>query len=300
MLDVTLLGTGGMVPLPGRFLTSLMARWGGKAVLVDCGEGTQVAIRAAGLGFKHIGALCLTHFHADHIAGLPGLLLSIGNAGRTEPLKIIGPRYVGQVVDCLRVIAPQLPFAVEYLEIEGDNSAFALGDLTISAQLVEHRIPCYAYRLDLRRQPKFDVDKARRLNIPVEYWSVLQKGEPVALNGRKIAPSAVLGEPRRGIRLCYATDLRPADSLVEFVRRADLFICEGMYGDPGMLEKAMGYRHCLFSEAAEMAKRAEARELWLTHFSPSMPTPEDYHGVAAAIFPNVFVGKKDATLRFMD
>ena len=117
MLEVNLLGTGGMVPLPGRFLTSLLVRYEGTAILIDCGEGTQVAIREQGLGFKQIAVICLTHFHADHVAGLPGLLLTIGNAGRADPLMIVGPAHVGEVVQCLCVIAPQLPYELRFAEI---------------------------------------------------------------------------------------------------------------------------------------------------------------------------------------
>lgn len=298
MLEVKLLGTGGMVPLPERYLSALMVRYDGTAVLVDCGEGTQVAIRAAGLGFKQIGVICLTHFHADHIAGLPGLLLTIGNSGRTEPLTIVGPRHVRQVTDCLRVIAPQLPYNVECTEIKGNGEIFSLDSLTLSAHMVEHWTPCYAYQFELARKGKFNADKARALDIPIRYWSVLQNGNTVEHDGRSFRPSNVMGEPRKGIRLCYATDLRPSDSLAEFARDSDLFICEGMYGDPELREKAVEHRHCLFGEAAHMAKKANARELWLTHFSPSMPDPAEYLRFASEIFENVFIGKSSAVLRF--
>lgn len=300
MLEVNLLGTGGMVPLPDRFLTSLVVRYKGTTILIDCGEGTQIAIRAAGLSFKQIGVICLTHFHADHVAGLPGLLLTIGNSGRTEPIVIIGPQYVGQVVDCLRIIAPQLPFEIEYREIQENREAFTMDSLTIYAHPVEHWIPCYAYKLEIKRQGKFDAKKARALEIPVMYWSVLQSGTSVQMDGHAIPPSAVMGKERKGIRLCYATDLRPSDSLAEFADHADLFICEGMYGDPEMLEKAIQHRHCLFGEAAAMAKQAQVKELWLTHFSPSMPNPGEYYAVAEDIFPNVWIDKKNAILRFED
>lgn len=300
MLEVNLLGTGGMVPLPGRFLTSLMVRYRGTAILIDCGEGTQVAIRVAGLGFKQIGVICLTHFHADHIAGLPGLLLTIGNAGRTEPLTIIGPAHVRQVTQCLRVIAPQLPFELAFVEIAADGCVFRTQALEISVRMVEHQIPCYAYKLELERPGKFNAEQAKALGIPVRYWSVLQRGEAVELDGRTVSPAAVIGEARRGIRLCYATDLRPSPSLVAFIAGADLFICEGMYGDPEMREKAIEHRHCLFEEAAAMARDARVGELWLTHFSPSMPDPQQYYRYAADIFPNIRLDGRNTTLRFTD
>lgn len=300
MLDVNLLGTGGMVPLPGRYLTALMVRYNGKAVLIDCGEGTQVAIRAAGLGFKQIETICLTHFHADHVAGLPGLLLTIGNSGKTTPLKIVGPRYVEQVVSCLCVIAPQLPYPVEYIETGGGDTIDLWDSLTLSACPLEHWTPCLAYGLELKRQGRFDADKAKALDIPVKLWSVLQAGKAVEAGGRRIEPTGVMGAPRKGIKLCYATDMRPSGELTEFARAADLFVCEGMYGDPAMREKAVEHRHCLFGEAADMAAKAGVKELWLTHFSPSMPEPEEYLRFASDIFPNVSIDKKNAALRFED
>ena len=301
MIEVNLLGTGGMLPLPERYLTSLYVKYKGCVILIDCGEGTQVAIRAAGLGFKQIGVICLTHFHADHIAGLPGLLLTIGNSGRTEPLVIIGPKYVRHIVECLCVIAPQLPYELQFAEIsetETDREILAIDSLTISAQPVEHWIPCYAYRFDLSRQGRFNPEKAKSLEIPVKYWSVLQSGKTVNANDMIFTPSDVMGEARKGISVCYATDLRPSNSLSEFAKCSDLFICEGMYGDSEMIEKAVEHRHCLFAEAAEMAKNAAVKELWLTHFSPAMMKPDEYINNATDIFPNTKVDKKREILIF--
>ena len=117
MLDICLLGTGGMMPLPGRWLTSLALRFNGSCMLIDCGEGTQIAMKRAGISSKPFDVICFTHFHADHISGLPGLLLSMGNAERTEPLTIIGPKGVERVVNSLRVIAPELPFDIKFIEL---------------------------------------------------------------------------------------------------------------------------------------------------------------------------------------
>lgn len=297
MLEINLFGCGGMLPLPNRFLTACAVRHNGKTVLIDCGEGTQIAARIAGIGFKQIAAICLTHFHADHVAGLPGLLLTIGNSGREEPLIIAGPRYVGQVVDCLRVIAPELPYPVEYVEVEV-GSPLELAGLRVAVHPVPHRIPCYAYRFDLERQGRFDVERATALGIPVQLWSQLQSGREVAHEGAVFRPEQVLGRPRKGLRVSYATDLRPVETLSDFVRGSDLFICEGMYGDPGDREKAAQKHHCMFDEAADMAKRAEAGELWLTHFSPALQEPEAYLRHATAIFPQTYLGPRSKRLVF--
>jgi len=263
-----------------------------------------MAIREAELGFKQIGIICLTHFHADHVSGLPGLLLTIGNSGRTEPLTIIGPKYVRQIVECLCVIAPQLPFEINFVEIENHkkkdpaNQIFSVDSLFVSVREVEHWIPCYAYRFDLKRQGKFNPEKAKSLGIPVKYWSVLQAGHNVNIDNTQFTPSDVMGKERKGLTVCYATDLRPSESVAEFAADADLFICEGMYGDSELYDKAVEHRHCLFSEAAEMAKNAQVKELWLTHFSPSMTNPGEYLCSATDIFANTSIGKKRTVLIF--
>ena len=302
MLDIALVGTGGMLPLPNRFLTSLLLRYNGNLFLVDCGEGTQVSLRMLGWGFKQISVICLTHFHADHVAGLPGLLLAIGNAERTEPLVIIGPPGVQQIVESLRIIAPVLPFFIQYYEIDEELNEFYFDNLTISTQAVEHRVPCFAYRFTLERQGKFDAQRAQELEIPRNYWSKLQKGEQVTVNNKTFHPHDVLGEKRRGLKLCYATDLRPSDAVTQFAKNSDLFICEGIYADDDKLDKALLHRHCLFSEAAHMAKMAQVKELWLTHFSPSLLDPENHLAKASNIFPNTVIGKDrmTKTLNFIE
>lgn len=302
MLDIALVGTGGMLPLANRFLTSLIIRYNGNLFLTDCGEGTQVSLRMLGWGFKQIGVICLTHFHADHIAGLPGLLLTIGNSDRTEPLVIIGPPGTQNVVESLRVIAPALPFYIQYYEIDPELDKFYFDNLTISTQPVEHRIPCFAYKFELERQGKFDAIRAKELDIPQKYWSKLQKGEFITIGDKTFQPQDVLGEKRRGIKLCYSTDLRPSDNLIQFAKNSDLFICEGIYGDETKLDKALQHRHCLFSEAAYMAKMAQVKELWLTHFSPSLVDPDYYLKKATCIFPNTVIGKDrmSKTLNFID
>ena len=124
MLDICLLGTGGMMPLPYRWLTSMMARYNGQSILIDCGEGTQIAMKEKGWSPKPIDVICFTHFHADHISGLPGMLLTMGNAERTEPLLLVGPKGLAKVVASLRIIAPELPFVIDCLELnEADRKS---------------------------------------------------------------------------------------------------------------------------------------------------------------------------------
>lgn len=300
MLDVCLLGTAGMLPLPNRFLTSLLLRYQGNLFLIDCGEGTQVSLRMQGWGLKQLGCICITHFHADHIAGLPGLLLTIGNSGRTEPLTIIGPAGLTDIVSSLCIIAPELPFTVQCIEITDDTQQFIFGHLTISILPVKHCIPCFAYRFNVQRQPKFLADKAKQLNIPVSAWSLLQSGKSVQINDITYLPSDVLDHPRRGIQVCYATDLRPSPTLEAFAKESDLFICEGNYAEDDQLIKAKKNKHCLFSESAQMAKHAQVKKLWLTHFSAALDNPNQFLSNATEIFLNTIIGydRLTETLRF--
>ncbi|MCD7884039.1 MAG: ribonuclease Z [Lachnospiraceae bacterium] len=302
MLDVCLLGCGGMMPLPYRWLTSLMTRYNGSSLLIDCGEGTQIAVRQKGWSFKPIDTICVTHFHGDHISGLPGLLLTMGNAERTEPLTIIGPKGLERVVNALRVVAPELPFPIIYKEIQGAEQVFEEKGYRITAFRVNHNVLCYGYSLEILRAGRFDVERARSAGIPMQYWSRLQKGEVIEDDDRIFHPEDVLGPPRRGIKVTYSTDTRPTESIVQHAAGADLFICEGMYGEADKDAKAVEHKHMTFAEAATLARRARPREMWLTHYSPSLVRPEEYMEQVRRIFPDSYPGKdgKSVELDFAD
>lgn len=287
MLDICLLGTGGTLPLMNRWLTSLMVRYKGHAVLIDCGEGTQIAAQRAGVTLKPVDKILLTHLHADHISGLPGLLLTMGNQGRTEELSIVGPVGTERAVNALRSIAPNLPFDIRVSELETDEELMYFLECDIRAFRVNHGVPCYGYSFTLSRAGRFDAARARELEIPLPFWSRLQKGESIEHEGTVYTPEMVLGPPRRGLKLTYCTDTRPIPAISAAAAESDLFICEGMYGEDEMLPKALENRHMLFSEAARLAADAGGvRELWLTHYSPSLPNPKMFREVARAIFPN--------------
>ena len=301
MLDIFLLGTGGMMPLPGRWLSSMLLRHEGALALVDCGEGTQVPMKQAGWGFKAVDYIFFTHCHADHIAGLPGLALTIGNAGKETPLDLYGPPGLRRVAESLLVLCPDLPFDVRVAELpmsgeaaeEATAAGFPLfGSFMFGYMPADHGMPCVSYRFSVRRRGEFFPNRARALNIPVRHWRTLQLGVPVTLeDGREIEPGMVTGPERKGVSVCYCTDSRPTARMPEFFKNTDLLVCEGLYGDDAQQQNAAGKRHMVFGEAARLASEAGAGELWLTHYSPAMPNPHDYIEAATTRFANSICGR---------
>ena len=296
MLDVTLLGTGGMLPLPDRALTALYVRHGARALLIDCGEGTQTAIRRCSLRFKSIEAILITHFHADHLSGLPGLLLTLGNETREEPLHIIGPVGLEKVVRSLLVIAPEVPFEIVFHEIDKDDAPFDLAGLRITPFAADHGIPCLGYHLSLPRPGKFDAKKARANGVPQALWNALQRGE----SAEGFSPEDVLGPARRGLSLLYATDTRPVPAIAQLGKDADLLILEGMFGDPAKQARAEETHHMMMHEAAQLAREANAKALWLTHYSPATREVEQYEPALRDIFQGTTAAAdgQSVTLRF--
>ncbi len=300
MLDVSLLGTGGMTPMPKRFLSSMIARLNGKLIVIDCGEGTQVSLKNLGWGFKAIDAILFTHFHADHISGLPGMLLAIANSGRTENLKLVGPKGLIYVVEGLKRIAQELTFDIEYIELdEKDDFDVHISGLKIRRLFVDHSVKCVAYRLEVERKGRFDIAKAKASGLPQKYWGIVQRGEKVLIDGIEYSQDMVLGPPRRPIAVTFCTDSRPVDALAQFASESDLFICEGMYGENEKLNKAIENKHMLFKEAAQTAQMANVDELWLTHFSPAMGNPDEFIENASSIFKNTIVGYDNITKTIM-
>lgn len=302
MIDIALLGTGGMMPLPRRWLTSLLLRYNGSSLLIDSGEGTQIALREVGWSFKPIDTILLTHFHADHISGLPGLFLTMGNADRTEPVTVVGPKGIDRVIAAVRVMAPELPFEIRCRTLEEKEVSFEASGLKITAFRVSHNITCYGYSIELSRQGRFNAEAAKARGIPLKFWNPLQKGRTIEENGTVYTPDMVLGEARRGLKITYCTDTRPVESIVTHAAGSDLFICEGMYGDPEKEAKAKDYRHMTMEEAAHLAADASVREMWLTHYSPSLVRPSDYMDKVQAIFPNAVSARdgRTAILNFED
>ncbi len=279
------------MPLPGRWLTALMTRYNGSSLLIDCGEGTQISIREKGWSFHSIDTICFTHYHGDHISGLPGLLLSMGNADRTEPVTLIGPKGLERVVNALRIIAPELPFELKFIELSSPEEEIPINGYRIKAFQVKHNIVCYGYSIIIRRGGRFYTERALANNVPQKYWNRLQKGATITEGDVTYTPDMVIGPERKGIKLTYCTDTRPVKAISENAAGSDLFICEGMYGEQDKDTKAKEYKHMTFKEAARLAATAKVNELWLTHYSPSLTRPEEFIGEARQIFSNTKLGK---------
>ena len=216
------------------------------------------------------------------------MLLSMGNAERTKPVRLIGPKGLKRVVDGLRMIAPELPFSLEYVEITGEVEKLQSESFVIEAFKVQHSIPCYGYRLSIPRKGKFSVERAEEQGIPLRCWNRLQHGEAVEWEGRIFTPDMVMGEARKGISVVYCTDTRPVPRISEMAKGADLFICEGMYGEEDKAGNAKKHKHMTMEEAARLGREAMPKEMWLTHYSPSELYPEQYKDKFKDIFPVKF------------
>lgn len=303
MVDLCLLGCGGGMPMPFRNLSATLLSFKGRKILIDCGEGTQVSMRMVGWGFKSIDVICITHCHGDHIIGLPGLLSTIGNSGRVEPLTIIGPKGINEVVKGLMVITKYLPYEVNIIENQREvNLSLSKerievvdieGELRINTMEVEHSVECLGYSFYFKRERRFSLEKAIENKVPKILWSRLQKGneEFILYEEKEYKKDMVLGEKRNGIKISLITDSRPLENMKNFIDKSDLFICEGTYGNNDDIDKAVKNKHMTFKEAANLARDSNCKELLLTHFTPAMLDPRVYEDNAKNIFQNTIIGE---------
>ena len=308
MIDITLLGTAALFPIPKRALTVAYLSCGGHAILFDCGEGTQTAARRADANLMKLDIIALTHYHGDHVFGLPGLFQTLSNLERTEPLYVIGPPGLQKAMEPILKLAWQTSYEIRLIEIppEGLKLCELVKGWAYEAQLsafkTEHRIISQGYCFTLGRAGKFQPDKAQELNIPITQWSVLQKGQSVQVGDKIIFPEQVLGAPRKGLKFVFTGDTTFCESLINAAKGADLMICEATFGENEDEEVAIRHGHMTYAQAAETAKRADVKKLWLAHYSHKIIDPKQYLPNATAIFENTVCGKDgmSTTLTFED
>jgi ribonuclease Z len=286
MIEVCLLGSGGMMPLPDRPLSATAFRIDGEVILFDCGEGTQVSWRASGFSYRALGTILISHAHADHIAGLPGVLFQIAHATREEPVRIIGPAGIQPVIDGLLTVVGGLPFDLHLQTLEDGESVPLVGRAILTAIGLRHRRACLGYVIDLPRAPEFLPERARELGVPLDYWRPLQEGMPVG----GFQPGDVTGPPRKGLRLALLTDTTTFPELADQVRGSDLLVTESTFVLDEDEQRADERGHMTMRQAAELARDANVQRLWLTHFSPKVQNPEDYAADARALFPGAEIG----------
>ncbi|MDB8804086.1 ribonuclease Z [Romboutsia sp. 1001216sp1] len=294
MIDLILLGCGGNLPTPNRYLSSLFINYNGSKILIDCGEGTQISMKMKNCGFKNLDLILITHLHGDHFNGLPGLLSTIGNSGRTDDLTIVGPVGIKEYINAVMVLIEYIPYKLNI--IENPKNTFSLDhdilkDIEISTMELDHSRECLGYSLYFKRRPKFNKEKAISNNVPIILWQKLQSGKNIVYNEVEYTPSMVLGDNRKGIKVSFITDTRPLLSIPKFIKDSNLFVCEGMYGDDMDISKAVKNHHMTFREAANLARLGNVDKLILTHFSPSLEDPYIYLNNATSIFKNTIIGE---------
>lgn len=297
MIDITLLGTSALVPLPDRALTAVALTCAGHTILFDCGEGTQAAARKAGVSLMKADLIALTHYHGDHIFGLPGLLQTMCCLNRTEPLYITGPAGLKEELAPILKLAGWtsyeivlLPFPEEGLRLETLAKGWP-SEAKLTAFSTEHRVPSQGYCFTLDRAGKFMPEKAKALGVPTNQWGLLQKGQSVQVGEAVIRPNQVLGEPRKGLKFVFTGDTAACSALTNAAADADLLVSEATYGENEQGALAVDHGHMNFAQAASIAAQAKVKRLWLAHYSQMIEDPAAYLPNAAAFFPDAVCGE---------
>ncbi len=268
MLRVIFLGTGGSMPSPGRGMPSMMVIREGERMLFDCGEGTQRQMMCARSGFMDISSIFLTHFHADHTLGVPGLIQTMGFQGREEPLHIYGPKFVREYCDILNSLGYLRPgFEVVAHELRHGDAVERKG-YRIEAFRTFHSVPGLGYALrEDARLGRFDRQKALELGVPEgPLFGKLHRGEDVEVDGRTVKSAEVVGEPRPGRLVVYTGDTMPSRAFLPILEGADLWISESTFADE-TADKAAETLHSSAGEVARLAAEAGVQRLVLTHIS---------------------------------
>ena len=294
-LELFVLGCSGMMPLPGRNLTSVLLRRDGELFLFDCGEATQISLKKLNIKWKKISVILISHMHADHVTGLPGMLMLSSQVERNDPLYIIGPPKLGEYIEQnRRILDMYINYRIEVIEVNQGGTIFKGDGYYINAFPLNHTKPCLGFSFIEEQRPGiFYPDKALELNIPRgNLWAKLQGGDSIELEGGKIITSdMVTGEKRSGRKFSFVTDTAFSYNIVQNVKDSDIFICEGMFTED-LAESAASKKHLTAKQAAEIALDAGGiGELGLIHYSPRYNDRELLKLLeeAKAVFPNTFL-----------
>ena len=292
-MQIVILGSGGLEPLPNRALISVAVRLfsTGDLFLFDCGEGTQIQLKKTSLGRKFT-AFFISHTHADHVAGLPGMLMSQALAGRTDPLPIIGPPRIADWFKAMATLEFRHDFPVEITELTGGGPVFRGRGFQVQAAPLQHNRACFGYAIIEDPKPGvFNVEKAEALGIPPgPERRQLQNGETIVVNDRKINPRDVLGPPRTGRKVTLIFDTRPCEKAIELATGSDLLIHEATFAQTEA-QLAAERTHSTARQAAEIARDAGVGRLGLIHFSPRY-RQQDLQTLlkeAREVFPNTIL-----------
>lgn len=268
--EVFILGTSGMMPLPNRFLTSAMVRRNGELILFDCGEGTQISLKMLNLHWKRISKIFISHMHADHVTGLPGLLMLSSQVDRTEPLYIYGPKMLGEyIAENRRILDMYINYQIIFKEVT-PGIVFEDEEYYVEAVPLLHTKPCYGYVLTEKdRAGEFFPEEAKKLGVPCgPMWGQLQKGNNVTLNDGTIVKSEdVMGKRRLGRKFSFITDTQYLSCIADYVKNSDLLLCEGMFCKDLSLD-AFDKKHMTSTQAAQIARDGNVKKMGLIHYSP--------------------------------
>ncbi len=293
MFRVVILGSGASLPTLYRQPAAVAVQFEGDVYLFDCGEGSQLQWRRAGLRFGRLRGIFISHLHGDHLNGLVGLLQTLSLNHRSEPLQLHGPAGIADYWGALgRFQGVRLGYPLEIAETEGGRLLDGTGH-RIEAASLDHGIPTLGFALVESDKPgRFDVEAAEALGVePGPSFGRLQNGEPVRLaDGRVVTPEQVLGPPRAGRRVTYCVDTRPCRAVVELASNATLFLCDSTFGSE-LEEEAHGRGHSTAAQAAQMATSAGAQRLVLTHVSARYHDSRPLLAEAAAIFADTVVAR---------
>jgi ribonuclease Z len=289
-MEITFLGTSGCIPTEKRGLSAVAVDFLGELLLFDCGEGTQRQMRHVGLNFMRLDHVFLTHLHADHFLGLGGMIQSMDFLERDRPLNIYGPAGISETISALLTLGT---FELETFKVNAHEVSSGIvldgGRYTVSCAKTLHTKGSVAYCLEEKAHRKFDKPKALALGIPEgRLYSKLQDGETVSVNGKIFTPDDVLDDPIPGRKLVYTGDTRPSKNVVKLARNADVLIHDSMFSDEDE-ENTKDAAHSTATQAAQVAKEAGVKKLYLTHISQRYIEPSKLEAEARKIFKESYV-----------